>query len=230
MNLTVAVGDIHGCYDELIELMEAVKTQHPTDTLKYVFVGDYVDRGPKSMQVVDLMMDNSWDHIALKGNHEDMMGNEDPHWLSNGGLETLESYGIRGKDQPDQLALNKFGKHKAFVSNLPTMYEDEHRLYVHAGFSPGKNWRNSNDFTRMWIRDQFLGSHYDFGKLVIHGHTPYATQGNLQIKSNRINLDTACVFGGMLSAAVFKNDERLPINVVQIKRPKKMPATEYEDE
>lgn len=224
--LKFAIGDIHGCYDELIELVQKCENYLPGEK-KYIFLGDYIDRGPMSAQVLDWMMNQNVDKVCLMGNHEDMFLHYPADWMSNGGLQTVQSFKAEG-------IRHSIESQREWCEKLPLRHEDEFRHYVHAGFNPLAELKDQTLFDMSWIRDQFLHSDKDWGKLVIHGHTPYqswtvdkefpfkTTDRVFQIKPNRINLDTACVFGGHLTAAVFTDDRRDPIDFIQVARPRKM--------
>jgi len=183
--------------------MDVVNTWND-DPKKFIFLGDYVDRGPDSAQVIQYMIDHP-EFICLKGNHEDMMVSGHRAWLSNGGVETLESYKGVSKE--------KVQEHIDWMRALPLYYEDEHRIYVHAGLSPGVPLEEQSETAMLWIREEFLLCGNDFGKLVIHGHTP---RRQVDIQPNRINLDTAGVFGNKFTAAFFKDDARDLYQYVQV--------------
>lgn len=204
---TIAVGDVHGCYDQLMELMKDIEQWEPEQEKKYVFLGDYVDRGPKSRQVIEYLIEHP-EYICLVGNHEDMMLHDQGNWIHNGGLETIHSY--NDKEIPKE--------HLEWLKNLLEHYEDEYHIFVHAGLMPEVPLSKQNRFTKIWIRDQFLKSNYDFGKLVVHGHTPNV---NVEIKTYRINLDSACVFGGKLSAIAFSDTNGEPVKLFQVLGPQR---------
>lgn len=232
--ITAAVGDIHGQYDALVELQSEVERRYESKgDIQWVFLGDYTDRGPKSAQVVDYLRANEkW--VKIKGNHDDMMARWDNNWIPNGGGTTLDSYGFKNfyyKDDGSHLPLEKqlipmarLKRDMRWLATLPTMHEDEHRIYVHAGLYPGENWRASSDYVKMWIRNEFLLTpHWYDGKLVVHGHTPYHSKdGNIQQMPWRVNADTASCFGGHLTALIFVDDVREHIDAVQIATPKRM--------
>jgi serine/threonine protein phosphatase 1 len=142
--------------------------------------------------------------ICLKGNHEAMLLETltEPSainwWLGNGGGATLASFGV---SQPREIPAAIL----SWIADLPTLYEDEHRYFVHAGLYPGLSLSEQVDRTKLWIRDEFLSVDYDFGKHVVHGHTPSQT-GYPEVRSYRTNLDTGAVFGGPLTAGVFTDD------------------------
>lgn len=235
--ITIAVGDIHGQYDALVELQSEVERRYESKgNLKWIFLGDYPDRGPKSAQVIDYLRANeNW--IKIKGNHDDMMARWDTLWLPNGGVQTLESYGFKrflyDADQPEArqipiehqtIPFARLTRDQKWLATLPTMYEDEHRIYVHAGLYPGENWRNSSDYVKMWIRNEFLLTPHSYdGKLVVHGHSPYhSVDGKIQQMPWRVNADTAACFGGHLTALIFHEDVREHIDAVQIATPRRM--------
>ncbi len=195
--------DIHGCYNQLLELMDQVHTWND-DPKKFIFLGDYVDRGPDSAKVIQYMIDHP-EFTCLKGNHEDMMLQGGNLWWNNGGGETYDSY----KGVPK----GKVEEHLEWIRALPLYYEDEHRIYVHAGLHPGVALEDQSENSMLWIREEFLLSKHDFGKLVIHGHTP---RRQVDIQFNRINLDTAGVFGNKFTAAFFKDDSRDLYKYVQV--------------
>jgi len=184
---------------------------NPHET-RYVFLGDYVDRGPDSKRVVDIIKKIPGEVVTLRGNHEqlllDAIANQDGmvNWLLNGGGTTLKSFGV---DTPASIPAT----YLKFFEDMIFMYEDEHRYYVHAGFMPGTPVTEQTPFNMMWIRDKFLYSGFDFGKLVVHGHTPEYS-GIPDLRKNRLNLDTAVVSGGNLTAAVFTDKERTPIDYI----------------
>jgi serine/threonine protein phosphatase 1 len=202
MSLTFAVGDVHGCLTQLEAILRRIES-YGGGTV--VFLGDYVDRGPNSCGVVRRLIagPNSadWSWVALRGNHEDMMVGafegryDESWWLENGGLETLTSY---DNDIP--------ASHLAWAASLPMVHQDEHRIFVHAGIKDGVYFEEQTANDLMWTRFPAGYSGEYWGKHLVHGHTPSAT--NPQTTGNRTNLDSACVFGGRLSCAVF--DDCIP--------------------
>jgi serine/threonine protein phosphatase 1 len=207
MKKTWVVGDIHGCYYTLINLL---------DELGYwdqlIFIGDYIDRGRHSNAVVDelikLQIYNFSDKvICLKGNHEDMClhyyGKYDvtdfklaKEWERNGKQATLDSY-------PEGYVL---GRHLDWMLSLPELYKDKNAYYVHAGLYPDGGVDGTCSEDRLWIRDEFLLSDHDFGKPVIHGHTPVE---RVQVSDTKVSIDTGCVQGNCLSAYCVETKEIL---------------------
>jgi serine/threonine protein phosphatase 1 len=207
MTRTYVIGDIHGCYREFKQLLDLCCDDADGKPARLITLGDYVDRGSDSFRVVQLIRHRLAGEypvfrsiINLKGNHEDMMvqavlGGElsdKQNWVSsnNGGDATVESY-------PNKKVLLDDAK---WLAALPTSWEDKLRYYVHAGIRPGIRLKEQNDADKMWIRDLFLKHKAPHEKYVVHGHTPVR---KTDVQSNRINIDTALVFGGRLTAAVF---------------------------
>lgn len=195
-----AIGDVHGCAQELDVLLRRLKINK--DDL-IVFLGDYVDRGEQSRQVIDVILEvaTRCEVIALKGNHEAMLLDFLDHpestgaglFVLNGGNATLASYsGSAGYEFPEE--------HLNFLKNLKLFYQTDTHFFVHAGL-PDIPLKELNEdkhaLAMMWSRQPFLSSNYDWGKIIVHGHTPVQ---RAEIRSNRINLDTGCVYGGHLTA------------------------------
>lgn len=196
-----AIGDIHGCYRELNELLD----QLPLDqNSTLIFLGDYVDRGPNSRAVIDTILDmqSKYKTITLMGNHEAMMLDffTDPSsasaafFIFNGGSSTLASYVMDDQEYhiPDS--------HMNFLRNLQLHYETDTHFFVHAGV-PEIKLAKLQDSEHMqdyiWIRKKFLESNFAWEKIIVHGHSPVP---QVEIKPNRICLDTGCVFNGYLTA------------------------------
>jgi serine/threonine protein phosphatase 1 len=203
--ITCAVGDIHGCIDQLRQLVELVRTENKID--RWVFLGDYIDRGPGSKEVIDLLMSlqQETDVVCLKGNHEAMLieAVEDDSdldlWLVNGGFATLQSF-----DLADAFALT--AKYLDWLGSLPLYHDDGRRFFVHAGVNQTPPHKTPAE-VMLWIRDPFLTSDRDWGRLIVHGHTPGMA---VTTTPYRVNLDTACVYGGKLTAALFSDDQAGP--------------------
>ena len=199
MGKIFAVGDIHGSFDQLQELMAKIPIDFARDTL--VFIGDYIDRGPASVEVVDYLIDLKRripEIIFLKGNHEDMLekyldGTDRFTYLLNGGQNTLDSYLSRDLQSelypipPD---------HMAFFKSLRLYYETEAYIFVHAGLRPKVPLASQETEDLLWIRDKFIYSKYNFGKTVVFGHTPLEKP---LVESNKIGIDTGAVYGNALT-------------------------------
>ncbi|MGH6768737.1 MAG: metallophosphoesterase family protein [Xanthobacteraceae bacterium] len=202
--LTYAIGDIHGCFRKLADLLRHCREHAGTQDFRFVFLGDYVDRGAHSREVVTLLMERQASeperYVCLMGNHEDMLvnaarGENELHWLDNGGDATLASYGVRrAQDIPPA--------HLAWFERLPLASRDERRFYVHAGIMPGEPLDTQRKEVLLWIRERFLLDPRDHGLFVVHGHTPTET-GLPDLQPNRVNIDTRAWAGGPLTAAAF---------------------------
>jgi serine/threonine protein phosphatase 1 len=210
--LTFAIGDVHGCREKLVSLIEHCLEFAQGRPPRFVCLGDYVDRGPDSAGVVAFLMERQriepGRFICLRGNHDDMLvtavdGDGEAHWLTQGGLMTLMSYGAdRALDLPDD--------HVDWFRHLPLLHRDDLRVYVHAGLIPGLPLKQQPAEALMWIREPFLEYGADHGFLVVHGHTPVASR-RPDLRANRLNMDTGAVFGGPLSAAAFDDALASPL-------------------
>jgi serine/threonine protein phosphatase 1 len=218
-----AVGDIHGRADLLAALLARIDddlTAHPTNNALQVFVGDYIDRGPSSRQVIELLLERVQQHnvVLLKGNHEDCILRflDDPSvladWQRIGGLNTVLSYGItptRWSDPRSQheiaIALNDSlpDSHRSFLDSLVLSFTCGDFFFVHAGVRPGIPINAQIERDLLWIRDEFLLYEEDFGKVVVHGHTPAPKP---DVRSNRINIDTGAYATGHLTCLVLDDD------------------------
>jgi len=210
--LTYAVGDIHGSYAKLASLLKHCQAHCGSNMSRLIFIGDYVDRGRQSREVVSLLIETQSSApeqiVCLRGNHEEMLINASKHrsellWLQNGGQETLDSYGVKRADAiPDE--------HLTWFKNLPLAISDSKRFYVHAGIRPGVPLQQQEKDVMLWIREPFLSDRRDHGQYIVHGHTPNEL-GRVEHLPNRLNLDTGAVFGGPLTAAVFDENSIGPI-------------------
>jgi serine/threonine protein phosphatase 1 len=209
--LTYAIGDVHGCADKLDHLLDRIRGHAAGQPMRLVFLGDYIDRGPDSRRVIATirrLQSEIGNVICLRGNHEAILldalrtGDEEL-WLLNGALQTLVSYdAMQAADLPREDV--------EWISSLRLSFDDGRRLFVHAGVNPLTSLERQTEQDLVWIREPFLSSDRDFGRLVVHGHTPLRT-GRPDLRRNRLNLDTAAVYGGPLSAAVFTADKTWPV-------------------
>ncbi len=199
MNKIFAIGDIHGCVDKLKALMEKIPVDCVNDTL--IFIGDYIDRGPGSFDVVDYLVELKKRHpdiVFLKGNHEDMLqkyleGTDRLTYLFNGGQRTLDSYLNRqNKSEFSPIPSN----HLDFYKSLVLHYQTEDYLFVHAGLRENVPLDKQNPEELLWIREDFIYSKFDFGKRVVFGHTPFAEP---LLLPNKIGIDTGAVYGNQLT-------------------------------
>lgn len=213
---TFAIGDTHGCLDHLTRLLDDCRRFAKIQPATFVFLGDYIDRGADSRGVTQTIMDMQTADpervIALAGNHEDLLLRADnfideARWLDSGGDSTLRSYGISSMTEFPQ-------DHLTWIRNLPTHYDDGQRFFVHAGIRPGIPLDQQTREDMLWIREPFLSADADHGRLIVHGHTPQRN-GKPDIHPNRVNIDTGAVFGRKLTAAVFTDSERMPVEFLQ---------------
>lgn len=222
-----AVGDIHGRDDLLAELLELIAedaaTLAPGFRRVLVFLGDYVDRGLQSSQVIERLVTldlSPFEVVFLKGNHEQAMLQflEDAQfgktWKYYGGLETLHSYGVTEltlSDDPRDFerAREHFAHvlpvaHLDFLRRLQSSFECGDYFFVHAGVRPGLPLHRQIDEDMLWIRNEFLESDMNFGKIVVHGHTP---REEVEIRPNRVGVDTGAYMTGVLTALVLEGSD-----------------------
>ncbi len=213
---TYAVGDLHGRLDLLHLALADIVADAQDLSFRIVFLGDYVDRGPDSRGVVELLMSlqsAGWPAICLKGNHEELMlravdrAGPDAlaRWLLFGGEATIKSYGL---EPQDELADAIPRPHLRWLSGLPLTTGDAHRIYVHAGLAPKTPVHRQSERACLWIREHFLTAREtDFDGHVVHGHTPVwqgkPNPAEPELLAHRTNLDTAAFATGILTVGVF---------------------------
>lgn len=225
--LVYAVGDIHGRFDLLLRLLERIEADRSArkdiDDCKLIFLGDYVDRGFQSKDVIEWLAnaDLSWaDVITLRGNHEAMLLDflRDPAaneaWLHYGGMAVLASYGVRLRENEigdydvlraaseleDTMPLS----HMAFLKGLPLSYRLGDYFFVHAGLRPGIELEHQDERDLMFIRQDYTDSGHDFGFRIVHGHTGVQNPVN---ERARVAVDTTAYATGRLTAAVLFVDQ-----------------------
>jgi len=222
-----AVGDIHGQLDDLHRVLELIETDGGKDA-EIVFLGDYVDRGPDSKGVVDLLMNGitggrNW--TAIRGNHDryftrflddqtvfDPATRADLFWMNPrlGGDKTLLSYGVEGEDYAPvdpihQAALDAVPQaHRDFLDNLPNIHTTENLIFAHAGLRHGVPIEDQVEDDLIWIRGDWLTEYHDFGRPVVHGHTAVDYPEH---HGYRINLDAGAGYFKPLQAAVFEGSD-----------------------
>jgi len=223
-----AISDIHGCADLLQRMFTVIDRDLETlGSMRaiHVFLGDYIDRGPGSSQVIDLLIERGRKHssVFLKGNHEAFLFDvlKDPSqlesWKQYGGLQTLTSYGLRPSLNPDaaeqselisQLALNIPAHQRRFFNSLRLRFVCGDFFFVHAGVKPGVPLAQQQEHDLLWIRDEFLSSEAQFGKYIVHGHTPVREP---DIRFNRANIDTGAYATGNLTLMTIQGDSMLAL-------------------
>lgn len=222
-----AVGDIHGRADLLVRLHRKIAADAAGAAggrCIVVYVGDYVDRGPDTCGVIDELLGETlagFERVFLKGNHEDFLtrfladGSMGDVWFMNGGIETLESYGIdmapwvwdaHGLESVQKLMHERMGPgHLEFFRTLELYRVIGDYIFVHAGLRPGVPLDRQDPRDFMWIRHEFLESRDSFGGIVVHGHTPFPEP---EVRANRIGIDTKAWQSGHLTCLVLDGAER----------------------
>jgi serine/threonine protein phosphatase 1 len=226
-----AVGDIHGRLDLLEKLLSrlgADLTQRPVVRPIFVFLGDYIDRGPNSRETIDRLLKHRElnECVLLKGNHEQIAISclNNPRvfnqWLRLGGVETLASYGLalgnmtgRAKVAELQAAFHHAlpRTHLNFFRDQQPSFSCGDYFFAHAGIKPSVPLSRQIEQDLLWIREEFLTSNEDFGKIVVHGHTPTHA---IEVRPNRINIDTGAYATGRLSCLVIDESALTTIDSV----------------
>ena len=226
-----AIGDIHGYAETLTRLHEKIDADiavRPIDQVTIIYLGDYIDRGPNSKGVIDILLQRQKDlpeikHVFLMGNHEEALFNKflhDPNgkrhdWLQWGGVEAAASYGVfidknqTQKEQAEYVAkeLSKAlpQTHKEFLQNLELYHIIDDYLFVHAGIRPNIEIEQQTKQDLTFTREPFMSFEGEHPYYVVHGHS--ATKDHkVDIRHNRINLDTGHYNGGPLSCAVIEDN------------------------
>ncbi len=225
--LVYAVGDIHGRVEPLIELLESIRrdaSRQQADRRVLVFLGDYVDRGPQSRQVIELLRSDpapEFETVFLKGNHEAWLlgflndASLGESWLAAGGHATLLSYGVAPPS--GTLASEKWEvlrkafaaefpeEHKAFLSSLARAHVEGDYAFTHAGIRPGTPHEQQREEDLLWGSEDFIGDGRDHGKVIVHGHW-YAAEP--VVRPNRIGIDTGAFATGRLTCLALSGADR----------------------
>ncbi len=215
---TYAIGDVHGCAHELEILLKKLSIDKETTV---VFLGDYVDRGPDSRRVIDLVLElaSRCKVIPLMGNHEAMFLDflERPEsmgsglFILNGGGSTLANYATTDG------AFDVPHEHIEFLKGLKVFHQTETHFFVHAGVPLRKKLEELNPIADrevfLWTRGPFLSTDESWGKIIVHGHTPNEQP---ERRHNRVNCDTGCVFGGSLTAYDVTGDKFISVDRVPL--------------
>ena len=228
-----AIGDIHGCLKQLVTLQDKIFNypQYNKEEDSLLYLGDYIDRGPSSKDVVNHILQLQTEGIKsifLMGNHEQFMIdflfnkiNNLSNWIINGADQTFKSYDLEvaefikdgfEDDNIDKLRdifLSKLTKENVyFFKNLKLTYTMGDYLFVHAGINPEKSLSEQNKMDFLWSRsDKFFDKNFEFEKIIVHGHSPEKEVVNFPY---RINVDTGSFFSGKLSCVCLNdnNNER----------------------
>jgi len=221
-----AVGDIHGRLDLLDDLLDRIgldMRRNPAKKTYVIFLGDLIDRGPDSAGVVERLRTLQMAGgrlIFLGGNHEEVLlrilkGDKDilASWLKFGGAQCAESYGIapdRLQNMDEEAAIRLLqshipSAHRAFLENFADTFSFGDYLFVHAGIRPGVALEEQDRMDLRWIRDPFLSDTKEHGCIVVHGHT---IVDEVDVRSNRIAIDTGAYQSGVLTAIAIEDDHR----------------------
>jgi serine/threonine protein phosphatase 1 len=217
MHRTYAVGDIHGWLSKLRSIVAQCEADARGAPMSFVFVGDYIDRGPESRGVVEFLIAlqsrMGRNAICLMGNHEAIAlealesTTNELHWMFNGGDTTLASYAAaHAGDMP--------AEHLSWFRSLKYRHDDGRRLFVHAGIDPDRPLDAQDDWDLIWIREPFLSDTRDHGRFIVHGHTPLRA-GVPDHRPNRLNIDTGAAYGNPVTAAIFTDEETGPVGFLQ---------------
>ena len=199
MQKIFVVGDIHGCFDKLSALMDKIPLNEKRDQL--IFIGDYIDRGPSSFDVVSYLINLKKrvpGTVFIKGNHEDMLqnyldGSDRFTYQLNGGQQTLDEY-LNQSDNTDAFPIPS--EHLEFFNSLQLYYQTDDYIFAHAGLREKVPLESQEKTDLLWIRDEFIHSDFNFGKRVIFGHTPFKEPW---LQPNKIGIDTGAVYGNLLT-------------------------------
>lgn len=223
-----AIGDIHGRVDLLRKLHGQILTDSSSLSSNIgkivIYLGDYVDRGLESREVIDLLIDEplpGFESIHLRGNHEEAFlkflkdVTIGPSWFRIGGDATVYSYGVRipldvapeqrfayiSEYLSDAIPPN----HREFLSRLEQSWRIGDYLFVHAGLRPGRSLEEQTTEDLLWIREEFLDSTADHGSIVVHGHS--VTEAP-EIRKNRIGIDTGAYTSNILTSLVLEGGDQ----------------------
>ena len=223
-----AIGDIHGCLNELTSLHKKILTHDKFDVKNdlIIYLGDYIDRGKNSKEVINQILklkNNKIKTVNLMGNHDEFMidflfnnKNNIKNWLNFGLDQTFRSYDIEVVDfikdgfeneiidkLRDELLKKMSDDHINFFKNLVLSHETDQYLFVHAGIDPSKDLKDQTKKDYLWSRSNiFFDKGFKSEKIIVHGHTP---EPNVVNDLYRINVDTGCYFSRKLSAVCLNN-------------------------
>ena len=227
------IGDVHGCLDQLDRLLARIEREideRPKKRTSIVFLGDLIDRGPASAQVVERLRTYAFRDVAthfVMGNHEEVMlrvlaGETSllPSWLRFGGEETLQSYGVdpaalagkKPQETVDILRSAVPAEHVDFLDSFADSISFGGYLFVHAGIRPGIDLSEQDRNDLRWIREPFLDDPTDHGFVVVHGHT---ITNSVEVTPNRIGIDTGAFCTGTLTALGIEGTKRWLIQTSQ---------------
>ncbi|BBI33778.1 metallophosphoesterase family protein [Cohnella abietis] len=223
MKRILMISDIHGCIEPFNQLLEAIQFDSSSDQL--ILLGDYIDRGPKSKDVVAKVMELVQQHhaIALRGNHDqrlvDLIRTNDSsvqsRFMEHGGIQTLQSYcdfidktmNLDKLQEARQYISTHYKHHIDFLNGLPYYHEDEAHIYVHAGINPHYvNWKEQPKHDFMYIKNEFTRSKTGLSKKVIFGHTRAIEihgKPDIWFNEDKIGIDGGCAYGMQLNCLIY---------------------------
>ncbi|MGV1098195.1 metallophosphoesterase family protein [Thiovibrio sp. JS02] len=210
MKKTFVIGDIHGCHSPLRRLLARTEAVPARD--RFIFLGDYVNRGPNSKEVIDELIQlqgNFPDTIFLKGNHEVMLldylnGRGHDLFLSVGGLATLKSYGAGGEGPPFH-SFHFPESHRLFLENLLPYWAEDDFIFVHAGLQPGVHLSQQDPHWLFWAeRERFINTNFPPPERIVFAH--FANRSPL-IMQDKIGIDCGAVYGGQLTCLILPDME-----------------------
>ena len=219
-----AIGDVHGRADLLGRVFSRIDASLKADPVKQpvqVLLGDYIDRGPNSREVIDALIARGRQHamIFMEGNHEayavEFLSDPSvlPEWKQVGGINTLLSYGVKPSSRDDPQRRQEVAaafrqalpeSHHRFLQSLALSFTCGDFFFTHAGVRPGTPLSEQRQQDLLWIREDFLLHEEDFGKIIVHGHTPTNAP---DVRPNRINIDTGAYATGLLTCLVLQGDQ-----------------------
>lgn len=217
--IVYAIGDVHGCFNAMVDLLgkiEADRLKRPEEKSTVVFLGDLIDRGPSSRQIIEFLMNYApdWTEVMyLRGNHEEVMldvlsGNISAmrSWFEFGGKDCARSYGVDNLGQihinPEHIMMSLQARvpdaHLSFLDSFSDAFSFGDYLLVHAGIKPKVAIAEQSPYDMRWIRTSFLDYKKPHPVKVVHGHS--VVEGEPENHSNRIAVDTGAHKGRPLSA------------------------------
>ena len=214
--LTYAIGDVHGCVELLRQALSRIQTHARGRDHTTILLGDYVDRGKHSKEVIDLLLSvrTAGPLVCLRGNHEEMMmrvhrNRSAPlmeQWFEVGGRATLRSYAGEDEASLDHVP----ARHWSWLASRPLILEEAGHVFVHAGIDPRRSILEQEEREFLWIRRRFLAAspeEFVDRRHVVHGHTPQwegkPDAAIPEFRPNRTNLDTGAYATGVLSVGIF---------------------------